>query len=865
MKKRISTTIVVIIFLILTVASAQQGNERRRSLRIDDSLIRSEQRSYRVHEQPIINQRGKIYGLGNNKINTAHYVNMSKVDDRWVKIYGEANPSKTDEHLLDVETNTQIIRDYIAPSRLSKSELSGESIHELSPSGYGPPAEQPKVADDQAEIATEMQKSLHPDVENPYGGIPEAEQRAIAKISATNNAKEENKFSIITTTEQAIISSEAIISTKESEERFRKTEKDITESDLSAAELREDSEASTEGTVATDEGSIETVTELGEASIDGQKGDTVLSTGYGASTEQFESRSSSTETVGISTSEGIKIVDEGRIGGYEIGDESVRIEEMPKTEVQEIPRKDAEFTLSESTTESSISDGITKTQIKSVSLETGAKDFGYEIPLETLKESSSISQHLPEIESTITSSVGETARSTMTSTIIAEGTKYIEQSDQSTEAPDLSPEGIYPSQETIKETKISDDSDETEINANQNLEQSTSFETEMSIDQSTLATVEVATELFTSSITSSTPASIFHARTEGDKTVTSSIIESAEGVPGYETFSEPEISKAGLPGLNREAASQLAKSIEEATTLSRSTEETEMTSEKASEGMVTELEDLKSSAKLVTSRIEVSETKELFKQASAIPAEQLSGYNAVAPEYTVEHTEATELQEINERTEVPFLVPYNIETDSTEEKAISNEITATSSEAVTVAGFIESETTELSSESKEETIVSEGMMPVEETTEISKSGEKLSGYGEMLNSAESNTEINSKTTELQKIDEATIASESSERSSILSQTEFVKTETGPSVQVSSTDTLTESGITATEILERTTQSNEWETKTNGLPLVIPEKPINYNEEILTSEMSTKETKFDGVRRAFDEQTISRETVVPDKA
>ncbi|VDO39350.1 unnamed protein product, partial [Onchocerca flexuosa] len=845
-----------IIFLIFTIASAQRVNERRRSLQTDDSML-SKQRPYNVHEQPTEYQEGKIYGLRNNKINTAHYVNTSKTDNKWVKIYGEANPSKTDEHLLDVETNTQIMKDYLSPST---SKLSGGSIHELSPSGYGPPEEQPKVADDEAEVATEMQESLHMNVENPYDGIPEAEQRAtFAQISATSNAKEESKLSPITTIEQAIISSEATTSTTESEERFGRIEEDIIESDLNTEGLRKDGEAFTEVTVATDEGSIEIVTKLSEASIDGQKSDAVSSIGYGASTEPFESRSISTE---ISASEGIKIEDEGKIGGYDVGDESMKIEKMPKTEVQEIPSKDAKFTSFESVTESSISDWITKTQIKSVSQETGAADFEYGIPSETPKESSGITERLPEVQS-ITSGVEETADSTVTSTIIAKGTKYIEKADQITETSDLSSEGIHPSQKMINETKISGYSYETETNAHQNSEQSTSFETEMSADESTLATVEVTTKLFTSSITSSTPASIFYNITEGDKILTSSVIESAGGIPGYETFSEPEISKAGLPGLNREEASQLAKSIEEATTLSRSTEGTEMTSGKASEDMVTESEDLKSPAKLVTSSIEVSETTEFFKKASPIPAEQLSGYDAVAPEYTAKHTEATELQRKSEGTEAASIIPYDTETGSTEDKAISSEVTATSNEAFTVAGSVENGATELSSESKEETIASEGMVPVKETTEISKSREGLAGYGEMLSSVESNAEASSKTIKLQKLDEeTTIASGFSERSSILSETEFMKTETGPSIQVSSREHLTESGITATEILEITTQPNEWEAKTNGLPSMIPEKPVNYNEEILTPEVSIEETN--GITTAVDKQTISRETVVGDK-
>ncbi|VDO30254.1 unnamed protein product, partial [Brugia timori] len=79
--------------------------------------------------------------------------------DAVVKVYGEANPSKTDEELLDVETNTQIVYDSDHTSSMPSSD---QSIHHLSISGYGAPAEETETAetDQQAEVITEMKASM---------------------------------------------------------------------------------------------------------------------------------------------------------------------------------------------------------------------------------------------------------------------------------------------------------------------------------------------------------------------------------------------------------------------------------------------------------------------------------------------------------------------------------------------------------------------------------------------------------------------------------------------------------------------------------------------------------------------------------
>ncbi|KAM3718484.1 Uncharacterized protein ACO02O_10444 [Dirofilaria immitis] len=783
---------IAVIFLVFAVVSAQQRNEHYSS-RIGDSLIASDGKSSRTHRQAIMYPRGKLYGLRTHRFSTAHFVNGSNMNGAYVKVYGEANPSRTDEHLLDIETQTRLLP---VRSHIASSESSGGNGHELSISGYGPPGGEPEVPeaagkDEQAEAATEMQEPLRPNVENPYDSIPaatEAEQQAItAEISSTSSTKEEIGVPAVTDAEQAIISSEATISATESREGLRETEQDKTESTLSATEVG--SEASTEGSIA-----IETVAESSEVPV--------ISSTSGVSTEQFESASIGTETVGISTTESVKIEDKGRIEGYGAGDESVRTEGISATEVQETPSESIESTPSESAAESSISDGITQTE--STKMEIDAEDLGYGAPPQTLekqpsieKTPSSISQTLPELEATITSGAEETTYSATT----------------------------LPTRYTETET--------------------TSFETEISTDQSILATAEVATELLTSPETSS-PST--HIVTEEAEVITPPVIEPAGGVPGYETLSEPEISKEGLPG---ESSSQLEKPAEEATTLSEAAEETEITSKKAPEDMITEPEDLKDSAGLVTSSVEVSETTGFPKDASLPHAEQPSGYSEIAPEYTTGHAETTELQKISEGTEVPA------ETSPAEEKAVSDETPAISTEVFVVSGSVENGATELPSEPKEDKAASEITVPIEET-EIPKSGEGLAGYGEILSTPESDTEA----IEPQKLGgEATTTLESSERPSIAPtdfyettlQTEFI-TEAGPGEQPSSIEILTES-ITDTEVPERTTQSSEEKTETGELTSILP--------EISPSESSIIETKFDSAT-TFNEQIITGETIASDE-
>ncbi|EFO25637.1 hypothetical protein LOAG_02844 [Loa loa] len=840
------STMVVAIFLLFAIASAQSENHRQDgtslSSSIDDLLSMFKVRSERVYRQATAHQKSNVFKFTNHKVNTAHYVNVSKTgieksaNDAVVRVYGEANPRKTDEYLLDVETNTQIMNLEDHATSLSSS---GKNIHQLSISGYGPPGEEPETAEMDQKVEV-MQVSLSPDVVNPYGGgVPEteAEQRAIIAETSSTSIREDSGLSSITTSKGAT-------SSMESEERFKETGEGVTESNVSNGELIEDTKVACaedcKTSTGTDKGKM--VTELREVSIGSQESSAVSLTddeneSYGASTEQFESKSIGTEVAGMSTFEDEKT--ESVLEGHGAVSEAVRAKTALKTEAQKIPSKATEVAQSESRAESSTIDSITHAQTKPVNLQTVAGDFGYGVGSETVKEvsgaeenPSSISGNLPGthvVEPVVISGVGETTYDAANSKVSGEETKNTECENAKL---DSSTEGIYSSQEKITETKVSEDTYQnqesvtgTDIAAYQNFSQITLLETEKSTDQSVLTTQsllteEATSELFTSPVTNSTITDTSYSATEGvvvSKAETSPVIESTEGISGYETYNKPEgLPKLGLPGLNEESASQLSKSIEEATTLSRTNTETEITDGKRStalEDTVTE-PDLQDSTEHSAG---VSETTGFFKEASLTSVEQLPGYGAVIPEYIAGSTygeeEATDLQKTSEEIEPSSIAPYDTETGHAEEKIVHDDTSTTSSEVFISSVSAEYGATGLfkASESMEGTTASEGTMAVEETSEISKYDEGLVGYGEA----------------------------------------------GTSEQVSSEEALTGSGIIATKTPEEVIQPSELLTRIS----VVSEQPIKYGGETLASESTIKGTETSDVTTPFIEQAVPSETIV----
>ncbi|CAG9535092.1 unnamed protein product [Cercopithifilaria johnstoni] len=839
MKKHIPTTAAVI-FLIFAVASAQQQNKQHGTVlssSVDNSLPISD---VRTNRQAIEHQRGNIFGLRNHRSTTAHYVNLSypknlskplikaSASNTLVKVYGEANPSKTDEDLLDIEGNTQIINVEDRPSSLLPSR---ESINHLSISGYGPPGQELEIAEtkQQAENIMQMQAILRPEVENPYG-VPDKEV-ITAETLSTSNKEKGSKLLSITNTEQAVILNKGAASTRRYED-FRETigvtedESNVSKMELTEGTIEacgQNCKASTESLMETDEGFVETVAESSEASTDSQEDNTVSSTGgskesYGVSTEQFESTSISTEATEMSTVEGQKI--ESIPKEYGVVSETEGPEIALKTEVEETSRADTKVTPSESVTESSTNGGTTHMEAKPIDEQIGAKDFEYEVTSKTIKEQltaekspSITTENLPvayKVESTVISELEEKTYSTAISSVTGEETKYAgqEKTYKNDGKPDSNTEGISSSQQMITETKVSGDND-------QNQENITKTKSEMNTDQSSILTTRLSgTMEVTLPVTSSTPAntSYITKNTEISNTVISPVIKE-----GYETYSELEdnatSSKVGLPALNKESASQLSKLIEETTTLSSTSTETKMTSEKATialENTVAKSEDLKS----FTPDGGISEATRLSKETSLVSTEQLPEYGAVTQDYIAKPThrkgEAIELQKPYEGVETPAVAPHNTGTSYAEEKVakvVLGDTSAKSSGVLTTSGSDEYKVIKLAEASERPLESKKDETASEETTVISKCDESLG---------------------------------------------LACSEAGPSEQLSNTE---KPKVIDAETLEETTQPNELQ-KT-----MVSEQIINYDGEIAASKSSMKETKIDSATTSFIEQTASNETTV----
>ncbi|VBB29110.1 unnamed protein product [Acanthocheilonema viteae] len=807
MNKQIFNTVAAIL-LIFSITFAQQQNERlsRRGLSfskdntvlssspIEESLPISVVTSDRVHREADIYRRGNIFGLRNHRVSTAHHVNASKFltdSNSLVKVYGEANPSKTDEHLLDIEANTQIVNVGNRPLSLIPS---GESIP-LSISGYGPPEEKLDIAETnhQAETIKEIQAILHSDIENPYdGGVPDTEA-ITAETPSDSNRENKSDLPLITSTEKTVILSEAATSTIRSED-FRKTESVIKSNVSDMEPIKSSTEAcaqncsvTTESSMGTDEGTIEMVT---EASTDRRKGATVLSTGiskesYDVSTEQFENASIGTEDVEISTIEGEKT--ESVSEGYGTVFDTKKAEIVLKTKLQNISSADAKVMPSESVTESFTNDDIMHTQTKSID---DAEDFGYGMASKTIKEQSttekspsSISENsLGAYKVESTSNLGEAAYSATSSPMIGEETKYKGQEKpyENGSKPDSNTEEIYSSQQKI--TKVSGDT-------YQNQENIDKTEMQTNTDQSSISTKHWSGNVeVTLPITNGTATDTLYVTEDSEisKIISSPIIEPEEDISGYETYSKPKVtaisSKVGLPGLNKESASQLSKSIEEATMVPRISTETKMRNEKAKmtlESTVTGLGDLKSSTE---SNMVVTETIESPKETSLTSVEQSSEYRAVTPEYIAESTygkeEATELRKTNDGVETSAVAPYD-----TNEKVVPDTTSVTSSSASVTSESVAYGTAELV-----KTSVSEKLAKVSKSDE----GLGLAGYGKA------------------------------------GPSEQVQKDQDLMPLVSSTE---ESGVSTTKTPEETIQRNELQT------MMVSKQLMNHNEEIATSESS----------------------------
>lgn len=656
--------------------------------------------------------------------------------DSLIKVYGEANPNKTDENLLDVEANTQIIN---VRNRSSASQLSAKTINGLSSSGYGPPGQKFET-----ESITEVQAIPDHNVGNVYGEDSSDTEAVSTEALSTN-------------IEQAVLLNKAAASTTVRSKDFRKRI-GITESDTA---------------------STETISEPSEASIDSQEGNIASSTSgsertHDVSTEKLKITSIGNEIIGMSTIEDV------RIG------ETESISKVPKNEGTE--ETEVQKTLNTVTPSQSVTESFTKDSIKLMKTNTG--DFEYELASETVKmqstaekSHSSTSGNLPDsYKLTVTSDLGKTAYSTTSSTVTGKEKNDTGRKETygNGSKPDSNTKEIHSSQQIITETKVSGD-------AHQDQENITRTETEMNTDM-----LSILTTRLWRTVTSTTPTHIAKGNVIS-KTVNSAAIEPSEIVTN---------NKAGLPALNKKSSSQLSESVEQATTLLRTSTENSLVSERTTmplENTVDESKDLESSTEPST---RVNGTTESSKETSLMSAEQLSEYSTVMPKSAF-RKETTELQRINEEVETT-----DTEKAHVEEKVMSDDTSAISGGVSAGSGSTEYGSVELirasesASESKEDKAESE----------ISKSDERLglAEYGET------------------------------------SPSEQISSEAGPGEHVSSIEG---PEVISAETPEETTQPNELQT-------------MMISEETKASEPNVKGVEIENTTMTSAKQTISSEAVMP---
>lgn len=299
--------------------------------------------------------QSKVFGLRNHQPVTSHHVNTSESlahksanDNILVKVYGEANPSKTDEKLMDIEANTQIMSVNNGPSSLLPSV---KSVHNLSTSGYRPPEEKSEAAEtnQETENVKEMQTVLCPPVENSYDGSVLNEGALTAETPSMDN--------------------------KEESERVGQMESTV-------ITYAEDHKTSTESMKNTNEGFVEMVTEQNGASTDYQATDGSKDS-YDVNSKQFKSTSVGTEATEMSTIE--NVTTESIPEGY--GLEKAKAE----PETNETLNDDSGFKLSESVKESYTTENITHTLIDA---QTGAEHLRHEATYKSVKGQSTAEKNL---------------------------------------------------------------------------------------------------------------------------------------------------------------------------------------------------------------------------------------------------------------------------------------------------------------------------------------------------------------------------------------------------------------------------------------------------------------------------------------
>uniref|UniRef100_A0A915PNC5 ShKT domain-containing protein n=1 Tax=Setaria digitata TaxID=48799 RepID=A0A915PNC5_9BILA len=475
----------------------------------------------------VIPNKGNLGRMQSHKFSTAKYVNKTKLaneNEVWVKVYGEANPSKTDENLLDVETNKQLLH-----VNDQKGKTAVENVPNLSLSGYGPPVEE---SDQQAEATeegaeTEKETPLPPELIDSYGGViptgSEKKQEEISSIEHESSATIETELPTAGSTAEDRLSSVAT-SVAGSEQEFMETK-------------------GTEAPIRVDEGTVEAVSESFTRS---EESSTMSSSETKESTEYFEDKIGT--DIQMSTSGAVQTESTVQIYGT-VPDvaEAVGTERLLETDMQEVSTESTEFKPSESATEAYTSDEGMHMQTDSAL----PKDLGYGGDSGSIVETtsngspSSILSYSPEVQPTVTNDIEEIT------------TEHADQeSSRSTEMEDSQTEAVYPSEEMTTESAYQ------ESVGDEVAHQASTEKTEVTVSQyDSEGTIETVAELFTSPTISSSTESISIAATderygtysepEGAATLdrtsdiskissSSPVADGPERISGYETHSEPE-------------------------------------------------------------------------------------------------------------------------------------------------------------------------------------------------------------------------------------------------------------------------------------------------------------------------------------
>ncbi|VDK41556.1 unnamed protein product, partial [Gongylonema pulchrum] len=780
----------------------------------------------------------------------------------WVKVYGEANPNKTNEKLLDVQAHTEILHFARHTTTPMQPGRTVGPFHGLSLSSYGAPTEAEQMAKvDQQAGAYAATLATPPEIENLYGAggavVTEAGKpttTASRETASTTGKKETEAASTSTYT----------------------TTSSVETSELTTSEGI--FESSTETTKVSESAGGETVVGTQEAAkVVTTAGATIAGVSEGISMTSYEPSSAisgRTETATTAGSEGTTLT-EGQttetyvaseiateyeskgIGGLEeTGATSTAIGQTEEVRISTTARGYSTTTESERgetleskitgtrVTKSTTSGESTSIPEELTNLITGPEDFGYGGGPEITKEQPSTARisgaaGLP----TLSEASKPTSKTIEQPGMIEELATTLGTTETGYEAGLTTGTGsthggipVTKQETTIKSAVSGSTLKETATTAEETTSPifSTFSEAKLATIAGRSTTLAATPELPVSSASPIVEETTSHAAT---KMVPASL-QPSEGFPGYgESYAQTESTASsqasttgtGLPGLSKVSAKMLAKSIEEATTV---------ISEATSEGT--------SAVSGITTEQTSSGAPSSSKAEYSVPskeAPELAGYGMEAAESTTAISGATVA------TSVGTLARIAVETTSETTKA---ESTTQFAQSPTTSGTTESlkssESTGMSEEATKPSIAA-GITGLTESSQ-GTTGEFAESYEiGLTESSKATTEegfsLSKETTELQKSSEEVTSTEilaTSEEATTsgVSGTTEAATESSEERLISGEVSVTESQETAEYIQEKTTKPGEVSAEaTEAMTVGSTESLTIYGQAATTVKESTE--------------------------